>query len=114
MNSESSQPADVTLADAAKRATRVRALYHQLEVQYHNTEWSTEEDMLAFSSDIGVLARLVMASEGRWDKDGDVRGELKDKMGECLWWLLVMSDRLDIDITEAFGSFMVGGESNLA
>jgi hypothetical protein len=32
MNSESSQPADVTLADAAKRATRVRALYHQLEV----------------------------------------------------------------------------------
>ncbi len=42
--------------------------------------------MLAFTSDIGVLARLVMASEGRW--------------------LLVLSERMDIDITKEFKSWM--------
>ena len=25
---------------------------------------------------------------------------------ECLWWLLVLSDRLGIDITKEFKSFM--------
>ncbi|MCC5467928.1 hypothetical protein [Pelosinus baikalensis] len=85
---------------------RVRRLYQQLEKQYHENVWTTEEDMLAFSTDVGVLGRLIMASEGRWAYNGDVNSELKGKLAECLWWILVLSDRLGIDVNEAFTSFI--------
>lgn len=62
--------------------------------------------MLAFSSDIGALARLLMAAQGRWVHDGDIQTELKDKIAECLWWIFVLSDRLNVDISEAFTQFI--------
>ncbi len=86
MNREPLRTMDIDFTAATERAMRVRRLYHQLEKQNHQSEWSIEEDMLAFTSDIGVLARLVMASEGRW--------------------LLVLSERMDMDITIEFKSLM--------
>ncbi|WP_312560505.1 hypothetical protein [Anaerospora sp.] len=47
-----------------------------------------------------------MAAEGRWVHDGEVKPELTAKLAECLWWILVLSDRLGVDMTEAFTSFM--------
>jgi hypothetical protein len=91
---------------ATERAMHVRRLYQQLEESNHKDAWTTEEDMLAFATDIGVLGRLVMAAEGRWIYNGDVHTELSSKFAECLWWLLVLSDRLGVDITEAFTSFI--------
>ncbi len=91
---------------ATERAMRVRRFYQQLEERNHNGAWTTEEDMLAFSTDIGALGRLVMAAEGRWVHDREVKPELTAKLAECLWWILVLSDRLGVDLTEAFTSFM--------
>ncbi|WP_378954299.1 hypothetical protein [Pelosinus sp. sgz500959] len=106
MNPKLPQSTDADFNTATKRAMRVRRLYQQLEVKNHKTIWTTEEDMLAFVSDVGILARLVMASEGRWVHGGDVHAELGSKIAECQWWLLVLSDRLGINITEEFTSFM--------
>jgi len=80
--------------------------YQQLEESNHNGVWTTEEDMLAFATDIGALGRLVMAAEGRWVYNGEVQPDLRSKLAECLWWILVLSDRLGVDITEAFTSFI--------
>lgn len=99
---------------ATERAMRVRRFYQQLEEHNHNGAWTTEEDMLAFSTDIGALGRLVMAAEGRWVHDGDVKPELTAKLAECLWWILVLSDRLGVDMTEAFTSFMDKLDRDLA
>ncbi len=106
MNREPLRSMDIDFTAATQRAMRVRRLYHQLEKQNHQSEWSIEEDMLAFTSDIGILARLVMASQGRWLHGGDAHTELRGKIAECLWWLLVLSERMDIDITKEFKSFM--------
>ena len=113
MNTDTAHAGNLNFSDATKRAMGIRALYHKLEVQHHKTAWSTEEDMLDFSSDVGALARLLMASEGRWGLEGDVQAELKDKAAECLWWLLVVSDRLNVDLAEAFESFMGKVEEKL-
>jgi hypothetical protein len=96
----------VDFSAATERAMHVRRLYQQLEERNHNGAWTTEEDMLAFATDIGVLGRLVMAAEGRWVYNGEVQTELRSKLAECLWWILVLSDRLGVDITEAFTSFI--------
>jgi len=106
MNTKLPLPVEINLTTATERAMRVRRLYQKLEEQNHKGLWTTEEDMLAFTTDVGALGRLVMAAEDRWVHDGDVHTELKGKLAECLWWVLVLSDRLGIDITEAFTSFM--------
>jgi hypothetical protein len=97
---------DIDFTEATEQAMRVRRFYQQLEEHNHNGAWSIEEDMLAFTTDIGALGRLVMAAEGRWVYDGEVKPELTSKLAECLWWILVLSDRLGVNMTEAFTSFM--------
>jgi hypothetical protein len=91
---------------ASERAMRIRAAYHHLEIEHHNGIWTVEEDMLGFVSDVGVLSRLVMAHEGRWTHESDVESDLKHKLSECFWWLLVLSERLDINASEAYTSFV--------
>ena len=58
--------------------------------------------MLGLVNDTGALSRLVMATEGRWTPEGDLPSQLSAKLAECLWWVLVLSDRVGVDITEAF------------
>src|SRR6266496_3307299 len=47
-----------------------------------------------------------MAAEDRWLYKGDLPRELEDKLSECLWWVLVLADRLGVDITKAFTAKM--------
>ncbi|WP_158071441.1 MULTISPECIES: hypothetical protein [unclassified Pseudonocardia] len=31
---------------------------------------------------------------------------LRHELAECLWWLFVLADRLDVDLPEAYGATM--------
>jgi NTP pyrophosphatase (non-canonical NTP hydrolase) len=88
---------DFTAATA--RARHIRELYKQLEERLHGSAWTLQEVMLGYLYDIGELGRLVMAAEDRWLHEGDLPRELEEKLLECLWWVLVLADRLDVDIT---------------
>jgi NTP pyrophosphatase (non-canonical NTP hydrolase) len=96
----------VQLDEATETATRVRALYHQLEERLEGSRWSPKDDMLGLVNDTGALSRLVMATEGRWVPEGDLPSQLSTKLADCLWWILVLADRLDVDIGEAFTANM--------
>jgi NTP pyrophosphatase (non-canonical NTP hydrolase) len=69
--------------------------------------------MLDLVNDVGTVARLVMASEGRCAPEGDLPSLLQGKLAECLWWVLVLADRVDVDITEAYATTLGGIESHL-
>jgi len=97
---------NIDLSTASSRAIQIRKLYHQLEIQHHGTTWSKQEDMIGLMSDIGELGRLLMASDDRWAYKGDVPKDIADKISECMWWLFVLSDRLEVDISSAFSSKM--------
>jgi NTP pyrophosphatase (non-canonical NTP hydrolase) len=103
----------MTLAEATDLARRVRDLYHQLETAHEGSSWSVKDDTLGLVNDVGTVARLVMASEGRWSPGGDVPEQLAGKLAECLWWILILADRLDVDITTAFDKTLHGIESHL-
>jgi NTP pyrophosphatase (non-canonical NTP hydrolase) len=62
--------------------------------------------MLGYVYDVGELGRLVMAAEDRWLHEGDLPRELEDKLSECLWWVLVLADRLGVNIIKAFTTKM--------
>lgn len=79
------------LKEISERSAAIRAAYHALERKYHGSEWSVEEDALAFLTDAGLVGRLTMSHEGRWPSDEE--GKLPSKIGECVWWLAVLTDR---------------------
>lgn len=95
-----------TLDSASERALEVRAPYEVLEQRINGKVWSLHELMIGFSNDVGYIGRLLLANDGTWDIAGDPKAELEHKLAESLWWIFVLADRLDIDITAAFNQTM--------
>jgi len=95
-----------------QRSKNIRKEYHQLEKQHHGSEWSVEEDALAFLTDAGLIGRQTMSQQGRWPaKNTDA--QLEHKLGECVWWLAVLADRMGINLEEATENFLTKTEKLL-
>lgn len=90
----------------------IRDRYHALERSHHGSEWSIEEDALAFLTDAALVGRLVMSQQGRWPA-ANTEEQLKHKLGECIWWLVILSERMGIDIEEAVESFLIRTKADL-
>jgi hypothetical protein len=99
--------------EVVARSLKIRELYQQLELEYHGSKWSVEEDALAFLTDAGLVGRLTMAQQGRWPKGDNVEAELSHKLGESIWWLIVLSNRINIDIKTALDGFLSKTENLL-
>ena len=104
---------DMNFSEAVERSVQIRKLYHQLERQYHEKEWTVEEDALAFLSDAGLVGRLTMSQQERWPSNGETVSELEHKLGECIWWLIILAERMNIDISEALEKFLSKTEKHL-
>lgn len=74
-------------------------------MQHHGSEWTVEEDALAYLTDAALVGRNTMSQQGRWPKTG-VQSELEHKLGENIWWLIVLADRMDINIKSALDGFL--------
>lgn len=104
---------NMNFSEAVERSVQIRKLYHQLEKQHHEKEWTVEEDALAFLTDAGLVGRLTMSQQGRWSTNVDIVPELEHKLGECMWWLIILAERMNIDISEAFEKFLSKTEKKL-
>lgn len=104
---------EVNLSNAISRSQKIRELYHELELKHHGSEWTIEEDALAFLTDAGLVGRLTMSQQGRWPKGKETVPELKHKLGECIWWLIILADRMDINVHDALEEFLTKTEKLL-
>lgn len=93
-----------------KRSLDIREKYHQLEIKGNETQWTLEEDALAYLTDAGLVGRNVMSHEKTWLKK-DSAEELEHKLAENIWWLIVLADRTGIDIKEALEKFLTKTEN---
>ena len=91
--------------DIIRRSVEIRQKYHQLEIQHHGSEWTVEEDALAYLTDAGLVGRNIMAAQQRWPK-ADAHAELEHKLGENIWWLIVLAARSGVNIDEAVKQFL--------
>lgn len=105
--------AKINLAALKQRALAIRKQYHELELEHHSSEWTVEEDALAFLTDAGLVGRLTMSQQGRWPKT-NTDEELRHKLGESIWWLVVLSERMNIDIEDAVEGFLAKTEKLIA
>ncbi|MCB8818022.1 nucleoside triphosphate pyrophosphohydrolase family protein [Desulfosporosinus shakirovi] len=103
----------MNFSEVVERSVQIRKHYHQLERQYHEKEWTVEEDALAFLTDAGLVGRLTMSQQERWPKGGDTVSELEHKLSECLWWVIVLAERMNIDINESLDEFLSKLEKQL-
>lgn len=99
--------------EAIERSKKIRETYHSLERQHHGSEWTVEEDALAFLTDAGLVGRLTMAQQGRWPKGSEALSELEHKLGESIWWLTILADRMDMNIEDALQKFLTKTETLL-
>jgi len=107
-------PEQVSLESARRRALEVRALYEAIERRLNGQVWTLHELMLGFSNDVGTVGRLILAHDGTWEISGDVDAQLAHKLSESLWWVIVIAERLGIDISDAFADTMDRIEHGLA
>jgi len=92
-----------------ERSKKLREAYHKLERQHHGSEWTVEEDALAFLTDAALVGRYTMSQQKRWPAN-NTENELEHKLGECIWWLTILANRMDIDIKEATEKFLTKTE----
>lgn len=98
--------------DVINRSLEIRKTYHKLELEHHGSKWTVEEDALAFLTDAGLIGRNIMSQQQRWPKPND-QSELEHKLGESIWWLIILANRTDIDIKEAINKFLSKTENLL-
>lgn len=90
-------------SDLVKRAVEIRNKYQKFEEETYGHSWGREQIMEGFVGDVGALMKVVMVKEGHrclGEKDADE--ELKHQLSDCLWSLLVLSQKYDIDIETEF------------
>lgn len=104
--------ASLNFEQLKEHSLEIRKRYHELELAHHGSEWSVEEDALAFLTDAGLVGRHVMSQQGRWPKS-NTEEELKHKIGESIWWLIVLAERMNINIAAVTEEFLTKTEDLL-
>ena len=100
---------NINFDDLIQRSLAITKKYHELEIQHHKSVWTVEEDALAFLTDAGLVGRNIMSQQLRWPK-ANTEAELEHKLGESIWWLIVLADRTGIDIKVAMDRFLLKTE----
>lgn len=93
----------MNIDEAMERARSLRRKYEVLETRRYGRPWTIEEIALGFVGDVGDLAKLIQASAGVREFAG-AEGALAHELADCLWSILILADKLDVDIEQAFRS----------
>lgn len=104
---------DIKYNDLLKRAVKIRNKYDQLNKAKRNVQWSEQQLMAGFVGDVGDLSKIIMAKHGLRDMD-DVDKKLAHELSDCLWSVLVLASKYNIDLASEFMKTMDGIEERIA
>ncbi len=77
-----------------KRALEIREKYKRLEINQNGKEWTTRELINGFLEDV---KELILLSENNSSED-----KISHEISDCLWSVLVLADKFDIDLDNTF------------
>jgi NTP pyrophosphatase (non-canonical NTP hydrolase) len=87
------------------RGLEIRKLYEEKEKQLYGSPWTSEEIMLGFVGDVGDLAKLVIAENGKRNIENS-KQKLEHELADCLWSLIVLAHVHDVDLESSFMNTM--------
>jgi NTP pyrophosphatase (non-canonical NTP hydrolase) len=87
--------------DLQKRAIEIRNKYDKLNQEKHGVTWDEQQLMAGFVGDVGDLSKIIMAKNGLRTMD-DVDNRLVHELSDCLWSIIVLASKYDIDLSKEF------------
>lgn len=87
------------------RALAVRKMYEEKEKRLYGAPWTSEEIALGFVGDVGDLAKLVIAQNGKRSIPNS-KEEMEHELADCLWSVIVLARMHDIDLEQSFAETM--------
>lgn len=96
-----------------KRATEIRRQYEVRETQLYGSAWTNEEIALGFVGDVGDLAKLVLAQNGKRNIH-ESKEKLEHELADCLWSVMVLANLHGIDLERSFLNTMNELEEHLS
>jgi NTP pyrophosphatase (non-canonical NTP hydrolase) len=93
------------LKEMEERAMQIREKFGDFEESQVGKRWTREDIMLGFVGDVGDLAKLVMAMEGK-RQIADKEAKLEHELADCLWSILVLATMYEVDLESAFSKTM--------
>lgn len=95
-----------------ERAMEIRRLYEQKEIQLYGSPWTSEEIALGFMGDVGDLAKLISAENGKRNILNS-REKLEHELADCLWSVIVLANLHGVDLERSFMKTMERLERHL-
>ena len=95
-----------------QRAIEIRKQYEAKEKQFYGSSWTKEEIALGFVGDVGDLAKLVVAENGKRNIVNS-KEKLEHELADCLWSVIVLSHIHGVDLENSFINTMNELEKNL-
>ena len=83
-----------------KRALEIRSKYSELE-KARGAQWTRGDIVKGLVGDVGDLVKLTMAKDGLREVD-NVDQKLAHELADCLWSILVIAEKYNIDIETSF------------
>jgi NTP pyrophosphatase (non-canonical NTP hydrolase) len=96
-----------------KRAIEIRRQIEAKEQAQFGSAWTSEEITLGFMGDVGDLAKLTIAANGKRNIP-DSRAKLEHELADCLWSIIVLAQVHDIDLEKSFVNTMNELEKRLS
>jgi len=84
-----------------ERAIEIRGQYEEKEKQLYGSSWTSEEIALGFVGDVGDLAKLVIAENGKRNI-ANSKEKLEHELADCLWSVIVLANVHGIDLETSF------------
>ena len=91
----------------------IRGQYEEKEKQQYGSAWTSEEVALGFVGDVGDLAKLIVAENGRRNI-ANSKEKLEHELSDCLWSVIVLSRLHEIDLERSFLHIMDELEEHLS
>jgi len=89
------------LKELCDRAIEIREIYSQLEKNKYGKEWTNSQIMQGFIGDVGDLMKIVMAKEEIREIE-NVDEKMAHELSDCLWSILVLAKKYNVDIEKEF------------
>lgn len=103
----------MNLEELQNRAIEIRDKYDKLNQLKRGVTWNEQQLMAGFVGDVGDLSKIIMAKHGLRDMD-DVDQKLAHELSDCLWSILVLASKYDIDLTKEFQRTMAELDARIA
>ena len=91
----------MTYDDLVKTVMDTRKRFESFERKNVGKTWGKEEILVGLVTDVGDLARLVLAKEGFRAAGTDIDKAMRHELADCFWAIIVLAEKYNINLEEA-------------